>query len=85
MIKKQKSTEVPRQEIPVINADPEQGLTGQQVRQRTAGGWSNGLVKSAARTEKEIILENCLTFFSYFVSFIKTLLHSLNIKAVLVR
>ena len=64
MIKKQKSTEVPRQEIPVINADPEQGLTGQQVRQRTAGGWSNGLVKSAARTEKEIILENCLTFFN---------------------
>ncbi len=63
-MKNQNMPAPPRQEIPVINADPEQGLTAAQAAQRLAGGWSNRAPDSAARTEKDIIRENCLTFFN---------------------
>ena len=53
-----------RQEIPVINAHPEDGLTAQEVRQREEGGWRNGAPKSAGRSEREILLENLITFFN---------------------
>ena len=37
-MKKQKTPEVIRQDIPVLRADPDQGLTGQQAEARKAGG-----------------------------------------------
>ncbi len=53
-----------RQEIPVLDADPSYGLTRQQAELRTAGGWSNVPTAGAGKSEKEIILGNCLTFFN---------------------
>ena len=61
---KKKEKLLQRQEIPVVNAHPEEGLTGAQVQQREAGGWRNGAPKSAGRSEKEILLENLITFFN---------------------
>ena len=51
-----------RKNIPVKNSDT--GLTSEEARLREAGGWRNGLTLNANRSEKEIILENCLTFFN---------------------
>lgn len=51
-----------RKNIPVKNSDT--GLTSEEARLREAGGWCNGLTQNANRSEKEIILENCLTFFN---------------------
>jgi len=60
----QKAKIPPRQELPVLETDPRQGLTKAEVRQRTDGGWTNVQTVSASRSEKEIILKNCLTFFN---------------------
>lgn len=51
--------------LPVVSADPEQGLTRSQVDQRAAGGWENGLHTNVSRSERQIILQNCLTFFNF--------------------
>lgn len=64
MKKHKKTTAAPRRNIPVINPDPELGLSTEEARLRSQGGWANGLTQSASRSEKEIILENCLTFFN---------------------
>ena len=63
-MKKRKTPQLLRQEIPVINADPAVGLTGEEARLRKAGGWANGIPASAGKTEREIVLENILTFFN---------------------
>ena len=44
--RKPKEPERPqRVEIPAVEADPELGLTGEQVQERLAGGWDNGSVE----------------------------------------
>ena len=53
-----------RQDVPIINADPQQGLSAEEVLLRKHGGWTNRTPRSASKTEKEIVLENCLTFFN---------------------
>ena len=63
-MKKRKLAEPVRQEIPVINADPMEGLSAEEAKLRKDGGWANGAPKSAGKTEKEIVLENILTFFN---------------------
>ena len=63
-MRKKKAPEILRQEIPVINADPAAGLTGEEALLRKNGGWANGIPASAGKTEKEIVLENILTFFN---------------------
>ena len=63
-MKKRKLAQPVRQEIPVIDADPTQGLSGAEAKLRKEGGWSNGIPASATKTEKEIVLENLLTFFN---------------------
>ncbi len=69
------STQIPtRQEVPVVNPDPQTGLTAQQVRQRLATGWSNQTWDGAVRTERQIILENCLTFFNLIFLILAVLL-----------
>ena len=65
MKKKLPSAQVARQEIPVRDADPMQGLTPEEVLVRKQNGWSNRVTASASKTEKEIVLENCLTFFNF--------------------
>ena len=66
MMKRPKNTPQPaeRREIPVHEADPNLGLTGSQAALRTEGGWTNTAPASASRTEKEILLQNLLTFFN---------------------
>ncbi len=53
-----------RQPVERISPDPEQGLTLQQAKQRLSGGWDNKIYDKAVRTEGQIILSNCLTFFN---------------------
>ena len=54
-----------RQPLAAVNADPEEGLSRAQVEQRLSCGWENGLHGGASRSEREIILSNCLTFFNF--------------------
>jgi len=63
--KRKRPIQPQRQEVPVLETDPSKGLTAEQVQQRRDGGWANHTEQSASRTEKEIILENCLTFFNF--------------------
>ena len=53
-----------RREIEELTTDPERGLTGQQAQERLDNGWGNRVSNDAGRTEKQIILQNCLTFFN---------------------
>lgn len=62
--KKKKEPEVIRQDVQTVNADPQRGLTAAEAQLRSESGWANGLNQSASRSEKEIILENILTFFN---------------------
>ncbi|MCI8651860.1 MAG: cation-translocating P-type ATPase [Oscillospiraceae bacterium] len=50
--------------LPVVDAEPQEGLTKEQVQQRQKGGWANKAVKGVTRTEKEIVKENVFTFFN---------------------
>ena len=50
--------------IPVKNADPDRGLTQEQVELRTACGWANVTQDGAGKSEKDIIREHSLTFFN---------------------
>lgn len=54
-----------RAEVPVINANPEWGLTREQAELRREWGWVNATQDSASRSERDIILQNCLTFFNF--------------------
>ena len=51
-------------EIPVHNANPTRGLTHQEATLRLENGLSNEVHDTAVRSEGQIILENCLTFFN---------------------
>lgn len=53
-----------RETIPVVQAPPQLGLTQQQVEQRIAAGWVSGAPRHSGKTEKEIILTHCFTFFN---------------------
>ena len=53
-----------RQNIPVIHADPGVGLTAPQVGERVAAGWVSGAPAPSGKTEREIILTHCFTFFN---------------------
>ncbi|MBO5317879.1 MAG: HAD-IC family P-type ATPase, partial [Oscillospiraceae bacterium] len=51
-------------QLPVLIPDPEQGLTPEQAKQRLQAGLGNQLRQNSGRSEKEILRENCLTFFN---------------------
>ena len=63
-MQKKKQTEVIRRDVPVVKAEVDVGLSAEQARERAINGWSNGMPQSASKTEKEIVLEKCLTFFN---------------------
>ena len=50
--------------LPVLTPAPEQGLSPEQAKQRLQAGLGNQPRENTGRTEKEIIRENCLTFFN---------------------
>ena len=49
---------------PQISVDPRVGLSATQVQQRQEQGLTNQVTNAGERTEKQIILANCLTFFN---------------------
>ncbi|MDE6107996.1 MAG: cation-translocating P-type ATPase, partial [Oscillospiraceae bacterium] len=53
-----------RAPIPVVEADPEEGLSKDQVMERQKGGWCNLPVKSPTKTEQEIIAGHVFTYFN---------------------
>ena len=71
---KRKEPAVPRQALPVITADLEQGLTHAAADARLQGGWGNQVNDGAMRTEGQIILEHCLTFFNLIFMIMAVLL-----------
>ncbi len=56
--------ETHRRPIEAVNAHPEQGLTALQAQVRQEAGWDNAAPVSAGKTEKEIVLAHCFTFFN---------------------
>ena len=50
--------------IPEVSPDPQQGLTEQEAALRRENGLANGLTQSATRSVKDILRENCVTFFN---------------------
>ncbi len=62
--KKAESSPPPRREVPVVNADPAQGLNAQQVRERTEAGWLNTPVDPPGKTMKQIVKDNVFTYFN---------------------
>lgn len=53
-----------RRPLPVVSADPEQGLTTAQFMARKEGGWCNIPGDPPTKTEGQIIRENALTLFN---------------------
>ena len=61
---KKESQPMVRQPIEVINPDPQEGLRLEEAKHRLNSGWGNKVNDRALRTEGQILLENCLTFFN---------------------
>ena len=53
-----------RQEVAVVEAHPEMGLSHVQASELEAKGWSNRQMISAGKTEGEIVAQNLFTFFN---------------------
>ena len=64
----------PRREVPRVNADPEQGLSLHQVKERQQHGWANDPVESHTKTVGEIVRENVCTFFNFIFVVLAALL-----------
>ena len=54
----------PRREVPVVEAEPDTGLTEQQAKERLDAGWANTPVEGAGKTTREIIFSNVFTYFN---------------------
>ncbi len=54
----------PRRELPILEADPDRGLTRAEAEERAAAGWANTPVESAGKSTREIILSNTFTYFN---------------------
>lgn len=50
--------------LPIIEAPPEEGLSREAVRERMEKGLVNTPVASPVKSEKQIVRDNCLTFFN---------------------
>lgn len=53
-----------RKAVPVVEADPREGLSRDEVEERRKGGWANLPVASPTKTEGEIIRSNVFTYFN---------------------
>ncbi len=54
----------PKKKIPVVNPPHTLGLSDREVRLRQRSGLTNLPVESPTKTERQIVRENCLTFFN---------------------
>ena len=64
MLKEKETAIVTPETIPEVSPDPQQGLTEQEAAFRRENGLANGLTQSATRSVKDILRENCVTFFN---------------------
>ena len=64
-LKKKPAGPLVREPVEELCPDADVGLTDPQVRQRLSCGWGNAAPEGASKTEREIIAENCLTFFNF--------------------
>ena len=64
MLKEKETVIAAPKTIPEVNPDPQQGLTEQEAALRRENGLANGLTQSATRSVKDILRENCVTFFN---------------------
>ena len=64
----------PRQEIAVVNADPQVGLTEGEAALRRQGGWQNLPPESPGDSEKIILLRHLCTFFNLVFAVLAALL-----------
>ena len=62
--RKKKENEINRQPIERIFASSDQGLTLEQVNERTEKGWDNAPVDPPSKTVEEIIFSNVFTYFN---------------------
>ena len=63
--RKPKEPETPaRRPVEVVYADPDTGLTSEQVSQRAAAGWANLPVEPIGKTTRQIVLDNIFTYFN---------------------
>ena len=77
VLRKEPVKHIPRTPVEAYMADADLGLTQDQVAERAHCGWSNAAGTGASKTEREIIAENCLTFFNFvFVALAVVLLLS---------
>ena len=53
-----------REPVDIVMADGDTGLSSSQVAERIEKGWSNGVVRTAGKTELDIITQNLFTFFN---------------------
>ena len=53
-----------RESVGTVVADAKVGLSSSQVAERVEKGWANGVVKTAGKTELDIITQNLFTFFN---------------------
>ena len=57
-----------RRDVPIAHPDPQQGLTGAQVRERADAGWTNAPVDPPGKTVKQIVLSNIFTYFNMLIA-----------------
>ena len=65
MLRKRKTEQPRRLPVDAVDPDPELGLSWAQAEERVQAGWANGMLPGASRSEREIIIGNCLTFFNF--------------------
>lgn len=53
-----------RRNVPVVEADPNTGLTSAQAKERMDAGWANIPVDPPGKTFKQIVLDNTFTYFN---------------------
>lgn len=59
-----KNNKILRQDVEILNPNPETGLTSDEAATRALAGWRNIAPDTAGRTEAEIVAGNVLTFFN---------------------
>ena len=53
-----------RRELPLLEPDPDAGLSSQQAQDLTDAGWTNRPVASPTKSDQQIIHENVFTYFN---------------------
>ncbi len=71
---KNENEPVVRRPITRCHPDYEQGLTEEQVRERTRAGWTNVSVDSPSKSVQDIIKENLFTYFNLIFAILTVLL-----------